>query len=55
MKEAHERIRGLISASPQVKATIKRMDRIMKRKPKEAFDRLIKYARAVNKKETSTE
>ena len=39
MKEAHERIRGLIFASPQVKATIKRMDRIMKRKTKEAFDR----------------
>ena len=38
-------------ASPQVRATIKRMDGILKRKPKEAFDRWRKYVHAVNNNE----
>ena len=44
MKEAHERVRGLIFAPPQVKAIIKRMDGILKRRPKEAFDRWSKQS-----------
>ena len=51
MKEAHERVRGLIFASSQVIATIKRMDGILKRKPKEAFDRWRKSVQTVNNKE----
>ena len=51
MKEAHERIRGLIFASAGVIKTIKRMDGILKRKPKEAFDRWRKYVHAVNNNE----
>ena len=51
MKEAHERIRGLIFASAQVKSVIKRMDGLLKRKPKEAFDRWRRYVQAVNNKE----
>ena len=51
LKEAAERIKGLIFASPQVKASIKTMDNILKRKPKEAFDRWRNYVAAVNKKE----
>ena len=51
MKEAHERVKGLMFASPQVKGIIKRMDGILKRKPKEAFDRWRKYVQAVNNNE----
>ena len=51
LKETVERIKGLIFASPQVKATVKRMDGILKRKPKEAFDIWRKYVGAVNNKE----
>ena len=38
-------------AAPQVRATIKRMNGILKRKPKEAFDRWRKYVYAVNNNE----
>ena len=38
-------------AAPQVNATIKCMNRILKRKPKEAFDRWRKYVYAVNNNE----
>ena len=38
-------------AAPRVRATIKRMDGILKRKPKEAFDRWRKYVHAVNNNE----
>ena len=38
-------------AAPQVRATIKRMDRTLKRKPEEAFDRWRKYVLAVNNNE----
>ena len=51
MKETHERFRGIIFASPRVRDTIKRMDGILKRKPKEAFDRWRKYVHAVNNNE----
>ena len=51
MKEAHKRDRGLIFGSTKVKATIKRMYEILKRKPKEAFDRMRKYVHAVNNNE----
>ena len=51
MKDSHERVKGLIFASPQVRAIIRRMDGILKRKPKEAFDRWRKYVQAVNNNE----
>ena len=51
MKELHERVKGIIFASPHVRANIKRMDEILKRKPKEAFDKWRKYVQAVNNKE----
>ncbi|OMJ89188.1 hypothetical protein SteCoe_8740 [Stentor coeruleus] len=51
MKEAADRCVGFIFAAPKVRATIKRMDGILKRKPKEAFDRWRKYVQAVNNKE----
>ena len=51
LKEGHERLRGIMFAAPKVKATVKRMDGILKRKPKEAFDKWRKYVQAVNNKE----
>ena len=51
MKELHERVKGIIFASPHVRATIKRMDEILKRKPKEAFDKWRTYVQEVNNKE----
>ena len=51
MKDAHERIKGIMFASPHIKATIKRLDGLLKKKPKEAFDRWRKYVQAINNKE----
>ena len=33
LKEGHERRRGIMFAAPKVKATVKRMEGILKRKP----------------------
>ena len=51
MKEASERLKGIIFASATVYSTIKRLDGLLKRKPKQAFDNLRKYVQAVNNKE----
>ena len=39
LKQAAERLKGSVFAAPIVKSTVKRMDGILKRKPKEAFDK----------------
>ena len=53
LKENHERIRGIMFAAlrVRVRATIKRVDGIMKRKPREAFDRWRKNVVEVNNNE----
>ena len=39
MKEAAERLKGLIFASAAVKSTTRRLNGLLKRKPKQAFDK----------------
>ena len=51
MKEAADRYIGFIFASSAVKAIIKRMAGILKRKPKQVFDIKRKYVQAVNNKD----
>ena len=47
LKETHERIKGLLFASPVIKKSLQRLEQLLKRKPKQAFDKWRVYANAV--------
>ena len=49
-KDTTERIKGVLFVAPTVRKTIRRMEQLLKKRPKAAFDRWRKYAYAVNTK-----
>jgi len=47
LKESVERVKGIIFSRPVVKKSLGRLEQVLKRKPKQAFDRWRKFAQAV--------